>query len=162
MIKTATMLLLLAVIATACSNNIEDAQRICTADAKVCADGRSVGRDPKNNCAFYDCPTDKPIPVEPDGGIGTTPNSTDTPIPVEPDGGIGTTPTEKLKAIECIERGNACTKEYSPVCGWFTEDIKCLRYPCAATYGNACTACADESVAYYTEGECPIDDTLLR
>jgi hypothetical protein len=28
---------------------------------------------------------DRPIPVEPDGGIG------DTPIPVEPDGGIGDT-----------------------------------------------------------------------
>ncbi len=28
----------------------------------------------------------RPIPVEPDGGIG------DTPMPVEPDGGIGDTP----------------------------------------------------------------------
>jgi len=33
---------------------------------------------------------DKPLPVEPDGGIGTTPD--DEPIPVEPDGGIGDTP----------------------------------------------------------------------
>ncbi len=32
---------------------------------------------------------DAPIPVEPDGGIGTDPNA---PIPVEPDGGIGTDP----------------------------------------------------------------------
>ena len=35
-------------------------------------------------------PTDQPIPVEPDGGIGDTPTSEgDQPIPVEPDGGIG-------------------------------------------------------------------------
>ena len=33
---------------------------------------------------------DRPIPVEPDRGIG------DTPIPVEPDGGIGDTPADEF------------------------------------------------------------------
>jgi putative hemolysin len=54
------------------------------------------------------------------------------------------------------QRGQvACTMDYNPVCGWFNESIKCFAYPCAQTYGNACGACADGKVAYYTKGECP-------
>ncbi|MBN1792711.1 hypothetical protein JW826_03435 [Candidatus Woesearchaeota archaeon] len=54
------------------------------------------------------------------------------------------------------QRGDiACTMNYDPVCGWFNLDIKCIKHPCAATYGNACTACSDEKVYYITEGECP-------
>lgn len=48
-----------------------------------------------------------------------------------------------------------CTREYMPVCGWFNSDIKCIKYPCAQTYGNKCEACSAENVEYYTEGECP-------
>lgn len=29
----------------------------CTADAKICPDGSSVGRNPDNGCEFYDCPS---------------------------------------------------------------------------------------------------------
>jgi len=29
----------------------------CTADAKICPDGSSVGRNPDNNCEFYECPS---------------------------------------------------------------------------------------------------------
>jgi hypothetical protein len=70
----------------------------------------------------------------------------------------------KLQAIDCSEsRPEACTKEYMPVCGWYNQEIQCIQYPCAETYGNKCTACADEKVAYYTEGECPSgDDGVLR
>jgi hypothetical protein len=54
------------------------------------------------------------------------------------------------------QRGDvACTREYMPVCGWFGQDIQCIDYPCAATYGNGCEACSDSNVAYYTEGQCP-------
>ena len=55
------------------------------------------------------------------------------------------------------EQRNAalCYTVYSPVCGWFNENIKCFKYPCAATYSNDCNACKDEKVLYYTEGECP-------
>jgi hypothetical protein len=28
-------------------------------------------------------------------------------------------------------------------------------YPCAITAGNACAACANQDVDYYTQGECP-------
>jgi len=48
-----------------------------------------------------------------------------------------------------------CTQNYDPVCGWFSEDIQCVQYPCASTYSNSCSACIDEKVDYWTEGECP-------
>ncbi|MEM4134090.1 MAG: hypothetical protein QXO35_03660 [Candidatus Micrarchaeia archaeon] len=48
-----------------------------------------------------------------------------------------------------------CITLYEPVCGWFNESIKCVRYPCAATYSNKCFACQDPKVEYWTEGECP-------
>jgi hypothetical protein len=67
-----------------------------------------------------------------------------------------TTTEGKLKANDCTEpRTQACTKEYMPVCGWFDFSIRCVKYPCATTYSNKCTACADSKVAYWTEGECP-------
>jgi hypothetical protein len=69
----------------------------------------------------------------------------------------------KLQAIDCpAERPQACTKEYVPVCGWYSQDIQCIKYPCANVYGNKCMACADSQVAYYTEGQCPTDDGALR
>jgi hypothetical protein len=48
-----------------------------------------------------------------------------------------------------------CTKEYRPVCGWFGENMQCIRYPCAITTSNPCMACKSSEVAYWTEGECP-------
>ncbi len=48
-----------------------------------------------------------------------------------------------------------CTMEYAPVCGWFDESIRCVKYPCAQTYSNTCMACSEEKVAYWTAGECP-------
>lgn len=50
----------------------------------------------------------------------------------------------------------ACTAIYQPVCGWSDpERIQCIRYPCAQTYSNACTACLNEAVLYWTPGDCP-------
>ncbi|MFA4960595.1 MAG: hypothetical protein WC548_02925 [Candidatus Pacearchaeota archaeon] len=48
-----------------------------------------------------------------------------------------------------------CVMEYRPVCGWFKQDILCVKYPCAQTYDNSCVACHDEIVSYWSEGECP-------
>lgn len=53
------------------------------------------------------------------------------------------------------KKAEVCTMEYFPVCGWFNQSIKCLKYPCATTYGNVCTACSSLNVEYYTSGECP-------
>lgn len=226
--------LLVAILAVACTKAPE--QIACTADAKICPDGTAVGRDPNHNCEFPSCPKpeqnpdDKPIPVEPDGGIGLTDPYTryvssdpeqckamlfqciegssaffddtgcgcksDEPkkyvskdadecsrikytcesnyVPFSDEDGCGCEFTfgeeppmdGKLKATECTpeqKAAEACTLEYAPVCGWFSQDIQCIKYPCAQTFGNACGACADEKVEYYTEGECPTeDDTVLK
>jgi hypothetical protein len=74
---------------------------------------------------------------------------------------VGTCPDDcsetggKLKANDCTEpRTQACTKEYMPVCGWRDVTLECTNPPCKYTYGNKCMACADERVAYWTEGAC--------
>jgi hypothetical protein len=59
--------LLLLVLITGCTT-----QRVCTEDAMLCPDGTAVGRDANNNCEFFACSNETPIPVEPDGGIGLT------------------------------------------------------------------------------------------
>lgn len=64
-----------------------------------------------------------------------------------------TKPTEKTTCTE--PRRQACTREYNPTCGYFNENIQCIKAPCAATYDNPCTACADTKVAYTIVGECP-------
>ncbi len=42
-----------------------------------------------------------------------------------------------------------------PVCGWFSENVKCFAYPCAVTVSNGCAACQNPNVDYYTNGACP-------
>lgn len=63
---------------------------------------------------------------------------------------------DSVKTYCSGERGGRfCTQNYAPVCGWFNQSIKCLKYPCAATYGNSCEACVDANVEYWTSGVCP-------
>ena len=50
---------------------------------------------------------------------------------------------------------DACITLYKPVCGWFSDNIQCIKYPCAQTYSNLCEACKNIEVSYFTEGECP-------
>lgn len=38
------------------------APQACPEDAKVCPDGSTVGRDPLNNCEFYECPNTELVP----------------------------------------------------------------------------------------------------
>jgi len=51
-------------------------------------------------------------------------------------------------------RPDVCTLEYNPVCahiiGCYIDDPDCSR-----TEGNSCTACSQEDVDFYIEGECP-------
>lgn len=78
---------------------------------------------------------------------------------------LGTTEESELSEIcsSCQKRtfctpeqrnAEACTLEYKPVCGWYSEEVQCVTYPCAETYSNQCMACSDEKVEYWTEGEC--------
>ncbi|MDO8481197.1 MAG: hypothetical protein Q7S65_05300 [Nanoarchaeota archaeon] len=82
--------------------------------------------------------------------------------PFSDETGCGCKPVQeegKLQAVDCLpEQRNAeiCTLEYRPVCGWNDPaKIQCIRYPCAQTYSNPCSACQNENVISYTEGECP-------
>lgn len=65
--------------------------------------------------------------------------------------------TEGNKTYCTAEQKNAqiCSQYYSATCGWFDQSIKCLVYPCAQTFSNICSACADPKVEFYTTGECP-------
>ena len=67
--KKIALLTLIIVLFSACKqkenmvdtkNTTQDEQttavKACTKDAKVCPDGSSVGRNPKNNCEFFECP----------------------------------------------------------------------------------------------------------
>jgi len=53
------------------------------------------------------------------------------------------------------ERPEICAQIYQPVCGWFGQKRQCIKYPCAETYSNSCTACSNENVEYWTDGVCP-------
>lgn len=42
------------------------------------------------------------------------------------------------------------------VCGWYSVEVTCPIGPCVRMFGNECEACRDQSIEYWTEGECPI------
>ncbi len=53
------------------------------------------------------------------------------------------------------KKSQACTMEYAPVCGMV--EVQCIKAPCnpvPQTFGNGCSACAQENVDSYTQGEC--------
>ena len=51
-------------------------------------------------------------------------------------------------AVGCEKpRPQVCTRDYRPVCGVAENSL-------AKTYGNACSACADEKVRYIIQGAC--------
>lgn len=56
--------------------------------------------------------------------------------------------------IECpLERQQACTKEYVPVCGKAVLNTGATQYE---TYGNKCVACSAMKVTSYTQGACDL------
>lgn len=62
---------------------------------------------------------------------------------------------EKTYCTPEQKSAEVCPQYYSATCGWFNQSIKCLKYPCANTFPNPCFACANPSVDFYTNGECP-------
>ncbi|WP_373090752.1 hypothetical protein [Zhongshania sp.] len=64
---------------------------------------------------------------------------------------------EGFKSCE-TPRPQMCTREYRPVCGHIDTDIRCINTPCPSqrhqTYGNACSACAEDKVMGYEQGDC--------
>ena len=55
-------------------------------------------------------------------------------------------------------RPEMCTHQFQPVCAKRDTGVRCFTTPCPstekATYGNACSACADKKVIGYIEGVC--------
>lgn len=65
----------------------------------------------------------------------------------------GECPSNETEKVYCTEeqRGaEICTMEYAPVCGYGSNNES------IETYSNSCFACADISVGYWINGECPI------
>lgn len=56
-------------------------------------------------------------------------------------------------------RPEICYEIYAPVCATRDTGIRCVTTPCPqtekVTFSNGCTACADNRVKGYDEGECP-------
>ncbi len=58
-------------------------------------------------------------------------------------------------------RARFCTMQYAPVCAYYS----CDHPPCISTRGNACMACSDPEVLYYTPGSCEgssLSNSLLK
>jgi hypothetical protein len=148
------------------STNNNDS-RVCTMDAKLCSDGTSVGRDPNNNCEFPACSDEKSyISKDPEQCKvvkfmcvqGKQPFSNETGCGCEPIPAPAPISGGKLKAYDCTERTQACTKEYVPVCGQVQPE--CFTTPCdiiMQTFSNKCVACANSLTISYTEGACAND-----
>ena len=61
---------------------------------------------------------------------------------------------EQTLCLENQRNADICTMEYGPVCGYFGQNIQCIRAPCAREYDNSCLACSDENVVSWSEGKC--------
>ena len=60
---------------------------------------------------------------------------------------------EKIYCPPESREADVCIQIFEPVCGFFNSKT-CTEKPCTKTYSNSCSACSDEKVLYYTEGEC--------
>jgi hypothetical protein len=61
----------------------------------------------------------------------------------------------KTVCQEVDRAGEVCAQIYTPTCGWFKAEVKCLRYPCALNFSNPCEACHNRQIESWTKGECP-------
>jgi len=68
---------------------------------------------------------------------------------------LGATQVKAIYICKKCDRKKICYREvFVGVCGWFSENVRCKRYPCARTYGTICQACSNRNVAYVTKGVC--------
>ncbi|MDP4039424.1 MAG: hypothetical protein Q8P57_02490 [Candidatus Pacearchaeota archaeon] len=111
--------------------SIPKVDRVCTADAMICSDGSSVGRNPDNNCEFYECPS------------------------VGEEGEKIFCDEESRNAEICEQSYIPVCAWFDP------EKIQCIKYPCAETVSNGCYACSNDNVLYYTKGECIAEDKIF-
>lgn len=135
----------------------EDDLVMCTMDAMQCPDGSFVGRTGPN-CEFV-CPTiiDEPVACTEDARV-----CADGSVVVRSGQNceFAACPSELPEVVTCTPESKqlaACTKIYDPVCA--PVEVRCVTTPCEPipqTFGNSCTACMNENVSSYTEGECDL------
>ena len=64
--------------------------------------------------------------------------------------GINQQPTQPLVTQCEVPRPQVCTMEYAPVCANLLVGL-------TREYSSGCNACADDAVASYLPGPCPVD-----
>ena len=154
--------------ATGCAK-LQGDEKACTDEAKMCPDGSYVGRSGPN-CEFAACPDAGKCNYQDESinWVNKDPEACKLVkfmcVPgTEPffnECGCGCETTDGKKApVYCTDEErnvNECTDIGRVVCAWFDPaKVQCIDYPCANTVGNPCSACQDDKVLYWTEGECP-------
>jgi uncharacterized protein len=116
-----------------------------------CSDGRIIpGKTDECGCTGH--PTCEPVACTADAKLCPDGSAVGR---IGPDCEFAPCPDEKHYCSPESRKAEVCPTLYQPVCGWFSADIKCFAYPCAANAANSCIACMNENVEYWTEGECP-------
>ena len=62
---------------------------------------------------------------------------------------------QKINCLPSQRDSDFCIEIYEPVCGY--RQVQCVTTPCdpvPETFSNSCFACAEDSIIYYTQGEC--------
>jgi len=136
--------------------------RGCSKDAKICPDGTLVGRVPPN-CEFEACPVlEDTVSTFLECVAAGNAVMESYPRQCRHDNELFVEVIEKQNEQDDVKvfckpgqrEGDFCIQIDDPVCGWFGQNIQCIRYPCAQTFSNSCFACLNEDVAYHTKGSC--------
>ncbi len=128
----------------------------CTEEAKICPDGVTVVAREGPNCEFAPCPDKTYVSTDLEKCMIIRYQCDEGMVPFSDSIGCGCeAELEKNYCTPESRLADACITLYQPVCGWFSSDVMCIKYPCAIDVGNSCEACKHENVEYWTEGLCP-------
>ncbi len=118
----------------------------------------NIGQKPTGPACSYDDPLKSYLNKDPNCTINFL--CVKDKVPFSDECGCGcqlkvNTNESKTYCTPAQKSADFCFELYQPVCGWFSNEIQCLRYPCAGSYTNSCFACKDPKVEYWTSGDCP-------
>lgn len=156
-------MIVLSLFIASCTSNQKPT--VCSEEARLCADGSVVVKT-LPTCEFAPCPNSTSkcdYTIDTKKYVGKSLDECQRIKFVceinseyfSDECGCGCIKNDAKNYCDQNKRPDMCTLEYMPVCGWFSENIKCIKYPCASTFGNKCQACSAANVAYWTKGECP-------
>jgi hypothetical protein len=111
----------------------------------------TYGHDGISESAYYDCQLGE-LHLHLDSDT-----SHPLVVSVEQGGTVVVIQDEAKLALTRTDLAGVCTQQYEPVCAGYDTGIRCITTPCPSlvykTYGNRCSAEADNSVVLF-EGEC--------